>query len=70
MRQLLTGKGFSLYKQCGCSGGKEWFKRTASPGLEVILHKRGNKFEIKHNHQIVKRGHQDQLPLELSNYIS
>lgn len=69
MKQLLTNKGFREYRSCGCSGGKQWYKRDESPGLEVILHARGNQFEIKHNHTVVKRGHQDQLPLELSNYI-
>jgi len=64
MIDFLLKTGFQMYKHCDCEGGKRWFKKQAMPGVEIILRKRGEQYEIKRSNKIINRGYQHQLETE------
>ncbi len=64
MIDFLNGIGFHNFKSCNCSGGKVWFKKDGMPGVEIILLKRSNSYEIKRSNTIINRGMSHQLETE------
>lgn len=64
MIEFLLSVGFRVFKSCNCSGGKAWFKKEGMPGIEVVLFKRGDQYEIKRSNKVVNRGMSHQLETE------
>jgi len=65
MRKLLTDEGFYMFDSCGCSGGREDYKNSLSPGIMISVFLRHMTFEIKQGFKVVSRGRENQLESEL-----
>lgn len=64
MIDFLLNLGFKVFKSCNCSGGKAWFKKEGMPGVEIILLKRSNSYEIKQSNKVINRGMSHHLQTE------
>jgi len=64
MIDFLNSINFHVFKSCNCGGGKAWFKKDGMPGVEIILIKRGDQYEIKRSNKVINRGMSHQLQTE------
>jgi len=66
MITFLELQGFASYKSCNCGGGKTWLKKQEMPGVEIVLIKRGDQYEITRSNKVINRGMSHQLETEFN----
>lgn len=62
--------GFRVFKSCLCDGGIAWFRKEGMIGIEIILFKRGDYYEIKRSNKVINRGMAHQLETEYNKLFT
>ncbi len=70
MTDFLLNLDFRMFKSCNCGGGKMWFKKAEMPGIEIVLIKRGDQYEIKRSNTVINRGMSHQLEPEFNKLFA
>lgn len=70
MRDFLLSLDFEMFKSCNCNGGKMWFRKDGMIGIEIVLIKRGNQYEIKRSNTVINRGMSHQLEPEFNKLFT
>lgn len=70
MITFLLNIGFDQFKSCNCEGGKRWFKKSEMPGIQIVLMKRGDQYEIKRSNKVINRGMSHQLETEFNKLFN
>ncbi|MEO9145106.1 MAG: hypothetical protein ABI237_06065 [Ginsengibacter sp.] len=70
MKQQLESKGWVMYYQCKCSGGKQYFINEQFKGYEVIVGIPRQTFKIQLQGQIISGpSYAYQLADKLAQYV-
>lgn len=70
MITFLREQGFKIFRSCGCDGGKAWLKKQEMPGIQIVLMKRGDQYEIKRSNKVINKGMSHQLESEYNKLFT
>lgn len=70
MQDFLLSLGFRVTKNCACGGGKKNFKKDTMPGIEIVLFRRSNSYEIIRSNKVINRGEAHHLETEYNKIFT